>query len=126
MTRREFISLLGGAVGAWPLVTRAQQSAMPVVGVLGSASAAVYSERLGLIRQGLTEAGFTEGRAVRMEYRWAEGYLDRLPALASDLVGHGVNVIIATGGRQAPPAAMSGKRPFPILFSHNGDHVKQG
>jgi len=126
MKRREFISLFGGAVVAWPLVTRAQQSAMPVVGVLGSASAAVYSERLGLIRQGLTEAGFTEGRAVRMEYRWAEGHLDRLPALASDLVGHGVNVIIATGGLQAPRAAMSATSTIPIVFSTDGDPVKQG
>jgi len=124
--RREFITLLGGAVAAWPLVTRAQQSAMPVVGVLGSASAAAYSERLGLIRQGLTEAGFTEGRTVRMEYRWAEGHLDRLPALASDLVGHGVNVIIATGGLQAPRAAMSATSTIPIVFSTDGDPVKQG
>jgi len=126
MKRREFVTLLGGAVVAWPLVTRAQQSAMPVVGVLGSASAAVYSERLGLIRQGLTEAGFTEGRTVAMEYRWAEGHLDRLPALASDLVGHGVNVIIATGGLQAPRAAMSATSTIPIVFSTDGDPVKQG
>jgi len=124
--RREFITLLGGAVAAWPLVTRAQQSAMPVVGVLGSASAAAYGERLGLIRQGLTEAGFTEGRTVTMEYRWAEGHLDRLPALASDLVGHGVNVIIATGGLQAPRAAMSATSTIPIVFSTDGDPVKQG
>jgi len=126
MKRREFISLFGGAVVAWPLVTRAQQSAMPVVGVLGSASAAAYGERLGLIRQGLTEAGFTEGRTVAMEYRWAEGHLDRLPALASDLVGHGVNVIIATGGLQAPRAAMSATSTIPIVFSTDGDPVKQG
>ena len=126
MRRREFITLLGGAVAAWPLVTRAQQSAMPVVGVLGSASAAAYGERLGLIRQALAETGFTEGRTVAMEYRWAEGHLDRLPALASDLVGHGVNVIIATGGLQAPRAAMSATSTIPIVFSTDGDPVKQG
>src|SRR6516164_6696278 len=125
MRRRKFITLLGGAI-VWPLAVRAQQPAMPVVGVLGSASAAAYSERLGLIRQGLTEAGFTEGRAVTMEYRWAEGHLDRLPALASDLVGHGVNVIIATGGLQAPRAALSATSTIPVVFSTDGDPVKQG
>jgi putative tryptophan/tyrosine transport system substrate-binding protein len=118
------MSLLGGAA-AWPLAARAQQ-AMPVIGVLGSASAAAYSERLTLIRQALAEAGFTEGRTVAMEYRWAEGQLSRLPELAADLVSRKVNVIIATGGLQAPRAAMSATNTIPIVFSTDGDPVKQG
>jgi putative tryptophan/tyrosine transport system substrate-binding protein len=125
MRRREFIALLGSAA-AWPLAARAQQQPMPVIGVLGSASATAYSERLTLIRQALAEAGFTEGRTIAVEYRWAEGQLDRLPLLANDLVGRKVNVIIATGGLQAPRAAMSATNTIPIVFSTDGDPVKQG
>jgi putative ABC transport system substrate-binding protein len=99
---------------------------MPVIGVLGSASATAYSERLILIRQGLAEAGFIEGHTVAMEYRWAEGQLDRLPALTADLVGRKVNVIIATGGLQASRAAISATSTIPIVFSTDGDPVKQG
>jgi putative ABC transport system substrate-binding protein len=124
MRRREFIALLGSAA-AWPLAARAQQQPMPVIGVL-SASATAYSERLTLIRQALAEAGFTEGRTIAVEYRWAEGQLDRLPLLANDLVGRKVNVIIATGGLQAPRAAMSATNTIPIVFSTDGDPVKQG
>jgi putative tryptophan/tyrosine transport system substrate-binding protein len=124
--RREFITLLGGAAAAWPRTARAQQPSMPVIGVLGTGSAAVYHERLTLIRQALAEAGFTEGRNVAMEYRWAEAQADRLPALAIDLVGRRVNVIIATGGLQAPRAAMSATNTIPIVFSTDGDPVKQG
>jgi putative tryptophan/tyrosine transport system substrate-binding protein len=124
MRRREFIALLGSAA-AWPLAARAQQQPMPVIGVL-SASATAYSERLTLIRQALAEAGFTEGRTIAVEYRWAEGQLDRLPLLANDLVGRKVNVIIATGGLKAPRAAMSATNTIPIVFSTDGDPVKQG
>jgi putative ABC transport system substrate-binding protein len=123
--RRDFITLLGGAAATWPLAAHGQQS-MPVIGVLGSASATVYSERLILIRQGLAEAGFIEGHTVAMEYRWAEGQLDRLPALTADLVGRKVNVIIATGGLQASRAAISATSTIPIVFSTDGDPVKQG
>jgi putative ABC transport system substrate-binding protein len=125
MRRREFIALLGSAA-AWPLAARAQQQPMPVIGVLGSASATAYSERLTLIRQALAEAGFTEGRTIAVEYRWAEGQLDRLPLLANDLVGRKVNVIIATGGLQAPRAAMSATNTIPSVFSTDSDPVKQG
>jgi putative tryptophan/tyrosine transport system substrate-binding protein len=124
MKRREFVTLLGGAA-AWPLAARAQQP-MPVIGVLGSATAAAYSERLTLIRQALAEAGFTEGRTVGMEYRWAGGQLNRLPELAVELVNRKVNVIIATGGLQAPRAAISATSTIPIVFSTDGDPVKQG
>jgi putative ABC transport system substrate-binding protein len=126
MRRREFIAVFGGAAAAWPLAARAQQPPMPVIGVLGTASAAAYNERLTLIRQALAEAGFTEGRNVVIEYRWAEAQADRLPALAVDLVGRRVNVIIATGGLQAPRAALSATSTIPIVFSTDGDPVKQG
>src|ERR1700747_3415504 len=116
MKRRECITLLGGAAVAWPLAARSQQPAMPVIGVLGSGSAAAYTQRLSLIRQALAEAGFTEGHTVAMEYRWAEGQLDRLPGLATELVAHKVNVVIATGGLQASRAAISATRAIPIVF----------
>jgi ABC-type uncharacterized transport system substrate-binding protein len=125
MRRREFIALFGGAAAAWPLAARAQQ-ATPVIGVLGSGSTAAYTERLTLIRQALAEAGFIEGSTVVMEYRWAGGQLDRLPALAADLVRNRVDVIVATGGLQAPRAAMSATSTIPIVFSTDGDPVKQG
>jgi putative tryptophan/tyrosine transport system substrate-binding protein len=125
MRRRDFITLLGGAAAAWPLAARGQQT-MPIVGILGSASAAAYTERLTLIRQALAEAGFTEGRTIAIDYRWADGQLDRLPSLAIDLVGRKVNVIVATGGLQAPGAAMSATSTIPIVFSTDGDPVKQG
>jgi putative ABC transport system substrate-binding protein len=124
--RREFIKLLGGAAAASPLAAPAQRPALPVIGFLGSASEAAYGERLTFMRQGLADAGFTEGRNVTTEYRYAEGQLNRLPALAAELVGHRVNVIIATGGLQAPRAAMSATKTIPIVFSTDGDPVKQG
>jgi putative ABC transport system substrate-binding protein len=107
-------------------VASAQQPNMPVVGVLGSASATAYRERLMLIGQGLEQSGFTEDRNVAMDYRWAEGQVDRLPALAAELVSRRVNVIIATGGLQAPRAAISATSTIPIVFSTDGDPVKQG
>jgi putative ABC transport system substrate-binding protein len=124
--RRQFVSQLGGGMIAWPLAARAQQPAMPVIGVLGSASATADKERLKLIGQGLAESGFTEGRNVAMDYQWAEGQLDRLPALAAELVGRRPNVIIATGGLQTPRAAMAATSTIPIVFSTDGDPVKQG
>jgi putative ABC transport system substrate-binding protein len=81
---------------------------------------------LTLIRQGLAETGFTESRTVAIEYRWAEGQLDRLPSLANELVAHGVNVVVATGGLQAVRAAMTATNTIPIVFSTDGDPVKQG
>ena len=97
-----------------------------MIGVLGSASPTADSERLKLIRQGLAEIGFTENLTATVEYRWAEGQLDRLPAMAAELVDRKVSVIIATGGLQAPRAAMSATSTIPIVFSTDGNPVKQG
>ena len=126
MRRREFVSLLAGVVACRPEVAHAQHAVMPVVGVIGSGSPAVYAERLTLIRRGLEETGFTESRTVAIEYRWAEGQLDRLPSLANELVARDVNVVVATGGLQAVHAAMTATNTIPIVFSTDGDPVRQG
>jgi putative ABC transport system substrate-binding protein len=97
MRRREFITLLGGVAATWPLEARAQQQAMPMIGFLSSASPGGYQNLLIAFRKGLAELGFSEGRNIIVEYRWAEGRFDRLPALAADLVQRDAAVIVTTG-----------------------------
>ncbi len=124
MRRRQFLSLLGGAVG-WPLAARAQPSTSPVVGFLYSASGGPYAERLVAFRQGLAETGFIDGRNVTLEYRFAEGHYERLPALVSELVRHPV-AVIAASGITAARAAKAATATIPIVFNTGGDPVRLG
>jgi putative ABC transport system substrate-binding protein len=126
MQRREFITALGTSAVAWPLAARAQQSAVPVIGTLYGVSAADWSTYMAGFRRGLGETGFVDGRNVAIEYRWADGHYDRLPAMADDLVRRKVSVLLTGGGDIATSAALAATRSIPIVFTTGSDPVAVG
>ena len=124
--RREFMTLLGGAAAAWPLAAKAQQPAMPVVGSLFSVSAAQWEDKIAGFRRGLGEAGFVDGRNVTIDYRWADGQLDRMATMAADLIGRKVTVILAGGNTTGVRALIAATKTIPIVFTTAADPVATG
>src|SRR6516162_1100349 len=125
MKRREFITLVGGAI-AWPLAAYAQQPAMPVIGVLYGVSAAEWVDHMVAFRGGLGETGFVEGRNVIIEYRWADGQYDRMPWMAADLIGRRVAVILMGGNTDGVRAMLAATQTIPIVFTTGTDPIAAG
>jgi putative ABC transport system substrate-binding protein len=126
MRRREFIRLFGSAGVAWPLAARAQRAAMPVVGFMSARSPEDSARVASAFRQGLANAGFIEGQTVNIEYRWANGDSDKLPALAADLVNRKVAVLVGVGGDVSAAVAANATKTIPVVFGMGGDPVKAG
>jgi putative tryptophan/tyrosine transport system substrate-binding protein len=127
MKRREFITLMGGTAAIWPLAARSQQQpTTPLIGFLNGRSRAETMTVIEHFRKGLADAGFVEGRNVRVEYRWADGRYDRLPALATEIVDLRPTVIVATGGNVTALAAAAATSTIPIVFAAGGDPIKSG
>jgi putative ABC transport system substrate-binding protein len=127
MRRRDFINLMGGVAAAWPLAARAQQTAMPVIGFLGSDPAFLNTQRLfSALQRGLAETGYVDGRNVTIEYRWSEGNVDRFPEMAADLVRRRVSLIAAQSGIPAAVAARAATATIPIVFQGAFDPVENG
>ena len=126
MRRRDFIKVITGSAVAWPLAAIAQQSGMPVIGLISGGSPAELAHLVAAFRRGLTETGFVEGKNLLIEYRWTENQTDRLPALAADLVNHQVQVIAVTGASSSWTAAKAATATIPIVLQGGGDPVKLG
>jgi putative tryptophan/tyrosine transport system substrate-binding protein len=126
MKRREFLGLVGGTAATWPLAAHAQQGAMPVIGFLATGSPTAWAHFVAAFRQGLKESGYEDGRNVWIDFRWAEGQGNRLPALAAELAGRPVSVIVPSVGIVAARAAKAASAQIPIVFLMGGDPVELG
>jgi len=126
MKRRDFLTLLSGAAAAWPLAARAQQPTLPAIGVLYGVSATEWTAPMAGFHAGLGEAGYVEGRNLTIEYRWANGEFDRMPAMAADLVKRDVSVILVGAYLPGVRATMAATKSIPIVFTTNSDPVANG
>jgi putative tryptophan/tyrosine transport system substrate-binding protein len=126
LRRRDFIGVVGGLTGAWPLAARAQQAPLPLVGFMSGRSSEDSVQIASAFRQGLADAGFIEGQTVKIDYRWANGDYSKLPALAADLIDHKVAVLVGVGGDVSAAVAVQATKTIPVVFGMGGDPVKAG